>query len=414
MICSFCGTDNREGNRFCGVCGVRLERRRADRRVHNDAGYLKCEACGNVNEPSYKFCGMCGIRVDRRTADRRGTGVSVRSVNGSGGNVMVAPPETAAASVSSERTTPVGRGESAFEYPHQPSAAPVFRNSSVDRIERNEKSGIHGPSFLGLNDETEEDASYLMEDEQSSGSGLRKLVLLVILAAIVGLIFVQYRSSLHANPKAAPPPQPSPSVAPQGQNQPSTAPPAVPDQSQAQPANQSQPGGQNAAPAATDPASGGAPQDSAPASQASPDKSEALDRHMNPVNVAERTPDPPLPDTKQETAATKAFDAPVPAEQKPSPLLIRAQQFLHGQGVEQNCEQGLLYLRAAAQKNEPAAAVQMGALYASGRCVHQDRVMAYRWFNSAHELEPANQWIQRNMDLLWGQMSEQERRLAGY
>jgi TPR repeat protein len=135
---------------------------------------------------------------------------------------------------------------------------------------------------------------------------------------------------------------------------------------------------------------------------------------MNPTDVAERTPVPPLTDSKPESAASKTFDAPVPEEQKPSALLVRAQQFLHGQGVEQNCEQGLLYLRAAAQKNEPAAAVQMGALYASGRCVHQDRVMAYRWFNSAHELEPANQWIQRNMDLLWGQMSDQERRLAGY
>jgi hypothetical protein len=56
----------------------------------------------------------------------------------------------------------------------------------------------------------------------------------------------------------------------------------------------------------------------------------------------------------------------------------------------------------------------MAALYSSGLCVTQDRVMAYRWFNSAHELQPANVWIQRNMDQLWAQMSSQERRLAGY
>src|SRR6478609_6133394 len=37
-----------------------------------------------------------------------------------------------------------------------------------------------------------------------------------------------------------------------------------------------------------------------------------------------------------------------------------------------------------------------------------------RWFNSAHELQPANMWKQKNMDQLWGQMSSQERRLAGY
>lgn len=408
MICSFCGTDNREGNRFCGFCGVRLERRRAERRVHDESAYLKCDACGNVNEPGYKFCGMCGTRVDRRMADRRGTGASVRSVNGSAGNVMVAPLETA--SKAAEQPVSAARESASGVSRHSSAGAPVYRNEPVERlaVERSDRSGIHGPSFLGLSDETEEEGSYLMEDEQSSGSGLRKLVLLVILAAIVGLIFLQYRSSLHANPKAAPP---SPTVAPQGQGQPqpSTAPPAAPDQSQMKTGSESQPGAQNSSPASADPA-----QDPAPASQAPPDKSETLNPHVNPTTVAERTPDPPTTDNKQQSAASKAFDAPVPAEQKPSPLLVRAQQFLHGQGVEQNCEQGLLYLRAAAQKNEPAAAVQMGALYASGRCVHQDRVMAYRWFNSAHELEPANQWIQRNMDLIWGQMSDQERRLAGY
>jgi hypothetical protein len=410
MICSFCGTDNREGNRFCGFCGVRLERRRAERRVQNESAYLKCEACGNVNEPGYKFCGMCGTRVERRMADRRGLGASVRSMNGSSGNVMVAPPETSAVKVAGEQSTSAAR-ESGSDFSRHSSAAPIFRSEPVERVtaERSDRSGIHGPSFLGLNDEAEEDTSYLMEDEQSSGSGLRKLVLLVILAAIVGLIFVQYRSSLRATPKAAPSAQPTPSAAPQNQSQPSTAPSAVPDQSQVQPGSQSQPGAQNSSPATADPA-----QDSAPASQAPPDKSETMDSHMNPTNVAERTPDPPTTDNKAQAAASKTFDALVPEEQKPSPLLVRAQQFLHGQGVEQNCEQGLLYLRAAAQKNEPAAAVQMGALYASGRCVHQDRVMAYRWFNSAHELEPANQWIQRNMDQLWGQMSDQERRLAGY
>ncbi|HEV7675002.1 MAG TPA: hypothetical protein VGQ12_10765, partial [Candidatus Angelobacter sp.] len=83
-------------------------------------------------------------------------------------------------------------------------------------------------------------------------------------------------------------------------------------------------------------------------------------------------------------------------------------------GVAQNCEQGLLYLKAATDKSDPGADIQMAALYSSGICVKQDRVMAYRWFNSAHELQPANVWIQRNMDQIWAQMSSQERRLAGY
>jgi TPR repeat protein len=95
--------------------------------------------------------------------------------------------------------------------------------------------------------------------------------------------------------------------------------------------------------------------------------------------------------------------------------LQRAQDYLQGRGgVQQNCEQALSYLRVAAQANEPAAAVQMGALYATGRCVQRDPVMAYRWFNSAHELEPQNSEIQANIDQLWGRMTAQERRQAGH
>src|SRR5689334_988865 len=92
MICTFCGTENREGNKFCGICGVRLERRTADRRVHSDVAHLKCGSCGHGNEPGYKFCGMCGTRIDRRLAERRGTGVSVHAENAVVGSVLVAAP----------------------------------------------------------------------------------------------------------------------------------------------------------------------------------------------------------------------------------------------------------------------------------------------------------------------------------
>ena len=113
-------------------------------------------------------------------------------------------------------------------------------------------------------------------------------------------------------------------------------------------------------------------------------------------------------------AASKPTEEPRLPDYKPSAALVRAQQYIHGTGVPQNCEQGLIYLHAATDKNDPGAAIQMGALYSSGLCVKQDRVMAYRWFNSAHELQPANMWIQKNMDQLWAQMTSQERRLAGY
>jgi class 3 adenylate cyclase len=44
--CAKCGTDNREGRKFCAQCGVPLK--------------AVCPACGAENEPGEKFCGECG------------------------------------------------------------------------------------------------------------------------------------------------------------------------------------------------------------------------------------------------------------------------------------------------------------------------------------------------------------------
>lgn len=354
-------------------------------------------------------------------SERRGAPVSAQTRAEAAGNVLVAVPGVAAAEKPFGQQPGMASKRPPSDVLSQPRTTTLFRGDTSEnfRADRAERTGIQGPSFLGLSDEPEDDTSYLLEDDNSSRSGLRKLVLLVILAAIIGLIFVQYRSSIRANPKT----EPSHS-SPQGQNP--AGPATAATQQGTQSALSSAPAGPaaqpNAQPVAQDlgppaPTSGNDPAPNTAATADGPpaalDPASATEKSASdPPDVAEKHDSPAA--AEKAAAVEKALDAPVPAEQKPSTMLVRAQQFLHGRGVEQNCEQGLLYLRAAAQKNEPAAAVQMGALYASGHCVHQDRVMAYRWFNSAHELEPANQWILRNMDLLWGQMSEQERRLAGY
>src|SRR6476659_7476626 len=72
MQCTFCGTENRAECKFCGTCGVRMERRQMDRRARAPGVSLKCSGCGYLNEPGMKFCGMCGTRVERRVQDRRG------------------------------------------------------------------------------------------------------------------------------------------------------------------------------------------------------------------------------------------------------------------------------------------------------------------------------------------------------
>jgi len=46
MLCQACGTENREGRRFCRECGAALS--------------VACPSCGAANDPDDKFCGACG------------------------------------------------------------------------------------------------------------------------------------------------------------------------------------------------------------------------------------------------------------------------------------------------------------------------------------------------------------------
>jgi hypothetical protein len=429
------------------MCGVRLERRQAERRVRQSGVTVKCASCGHMNEAGHKFCGMCGTRVERRLQERRGA-VSPEVRAAAVANAQLPTPEGAGHAKPARTSVaepPVDlpvpgarRGEPAI-FRDESSGSAKARNSQVSHSRSNDSaqvidpvatdlqgahsrdvhsrdvhsqdvySQISGPSFLGLNSQPEgSGGEYLLEDEPSRG-GLRKLILLVILAAILGLIFVQWRSSIKANPKPAPAKaEPASSPAPQGANQ---SPPAGADQ----------PGKDAATPAKDVNAA-----EEGKSSTAAPDeaKSQADNSVGSVVPKANASPvasatasesktAPEADDPKANSDAKAAEDTHLP-DHKPSAALVRAQQYLQGRGVAQNCEQGLLYLRAATEKNDPGAAIQMAALYSSGHCVKQDRVMAYRWFNSAHELEPANTWIQRNMDQLWAQMTSQERRLAGY
>jgi predicted nucleic acid-binding Zn-ribbon protein len=407
MLCTFCGTENRPGYKFCGSCGVRLERRQMERRADKSGMSTKCENCGHVNEPGMKFCGMCGSRVERRMAERRGASDEARAA--AIANAQLPSPDAAgrktlrvAAPAAVEDAVPVAlprRGE--------PS---IFRDESSRKESVRSESGngghISGPSFLGLNAEpgSNGDVEYLLEDEPSGG-GLRKLILLLILAAIAGLVYVQWRSSFKANPKPGPAKvEPStPAPGPQGSN--ATQPPDV----------QSDPyagATKTAAHGAAAVADGAAATD-ANIPKAQPTALETEGSSPN-ATIDDTTDKKTPPDEVLPNADSKAPEEAKLPDYKPSAALVRAQQYIRGKGVQQNCEQGLLYLKAATDKSDPGAAIQMAALYSSGLCVKQDRVMAYRWFNSAHELQPANMWIQKNMDQLWAQMSSQERRLAGY
>jgi hypothetical protein len=377
-----------------------------------------------MNEPGMKFCGMCGTRIDRRMEERRGSGDASRAaaianaqlptpeIKGRATTQVAAPPDPSAeAPVALPR-----RGEPAIfrnePVRNEPQHNEPVRAESVSRETIRQESGnsgrISGPSFLGLNSQPDNNdgVEYLLEDEPT-GSGLRKLLLLVILAAILGLLFMQWRSSFKASPKPPAPAKSDPSTpanAPQGSNQSSD--PLAPAVTESP---------KTAASGANAIAAGAASELKAPKTEPTALETtspSALTNGSDEDASAGKLPaaGKALPDSDSKGAE----EARIP-DYKPSAALVRAQQYIRGTGgVAQNCEQGLLYLHAATDKSDPGAAIQMAALYSSGICVKQDRVMAYRWFNSAHELQPANVWIQRNMDQLWAQMSSQERRLAGY
>src|SRR5690242_18811654 len=213
MQCTFCGMENRSEYKFCGMCGVRLERRHAERRTMQSGVSTKCASCGHLNEPGLKFCGMCGSRIERRMQERRGSeGEQTR----------------AKATANAQLPTPEGSGRrkpdtvlASSSHPDIPPAGPRRDEPAIFRTGPNNGSNISGPSFLGLNSQPEGgDGEYLLEDEPT-GRGLRRFILLLIIMAIAGLIFVQWRSSFKASPKPPPPKvEPATPSSPQGSNQP--------------------------------------------------------------------------------------------------------------------------------------------------------------------------------------------------
>ena len=222
MLCTFCGTENRLDHKFCGMCGVRLERRQVERRVRPSGVSMKCTVCNHVNEPGLKFCGMCGTRVERRVLERRATADEPRAA--AIANAQLPTPDAGGSRAKAQvAELPKRADETAVSLPRRGEPA-IFRNEPAKEQKIPEKeSNISGPSFLGLNSQpTGGEVDYLLEDEPSGG-GLRKLILLVIIVAILGLVFVQWRSSLKANPKSVPAktePAGAPATTPQGNNQP--------------------------------------------------------------------------------------------------------------------------------------------------------------------------------------------------
>ncbi len=113
-----------------------------------------------------------------------------------------------------------------------------------------------------------------------------------------------------------------------------------------------------------------------------------------------------------DSAAEAAWLWKAMATGNPDAPIQLADMYVKGDGVPRSCEQALVLLKTAAAKENARARNRLASMYATGNCVQRNRVEAYRWLSSALAANPNSQWAQQNRDLIWRQMTPDERLLA--
>jgi len=352
---------------------------------------VRCVQCGQENNPQYRFCGLCGAPLG-------------------------APP------------------------------APVPNVAGRERV----RVPVSGPSFLGLGDERSRDLDYLLEDEPPRGHArlYLALLLLVVSAGLLawhwqrdgypwsGLVLKPTVSNAPVSSRPVPPPDSAAAAAPVVPVEP-TANPAPPEAQAATQAATSE----AVQPSAGEPAGGGIvanPSSAAkPGDQTSP-PSDLVDsgetaKAATPVSPQTSEPETAEP-ASQETRVAPAAPTPKPvnptsvsprsAPSRPSPavgpmadsfedrLVADGERYLYGRGVPEDCARAQRNLQIGARQSNPRAQTLLGAMYATGHCVNRDLPTAYRWFAKALHGDPGNSRVQRDLEVLWKQMTPEERQLA--
>lgn len=219
--------------------------------------------------------------------------------------------------------------------------------------------------------------------------------------------------------------QQQPQTAPQNQNQPAPTPPAnsrPTAEAGAALAPQQSATNQNAEPTTAAKAKGSlsaAGADSKPHSAEDTPK-QAADKSAPARNAAQQPAKPDVPGADEMAKAANASDSAAEAawlwkataKGNPTAPVRLADMYMKGEGVPRSCEQAVVLLKTAATKENAPARNRLASLYATGNCVARNRVQAYRWLSSALVADPTSQWAQQNRELIWQQMTPQERTLA--
>jgi hypothetical protein len=350
--------------------------------------YVRCTHCGYDNSPEYRFCGMCGA-------------------------ALAHPPIPAKPSVREVASVPKPSNGNVEAENHGPSA-----------------ENVHGPSFLGLSEDPKAEFHYLYEDEPPrSYAGL--IFVVILFAAIGGASYWQWKhhgfpfngfgSAGPSAPQSASPSEVAPAQSQEQQthiDRPMTGAgdvlPTQPDQNKPPDTNKGNEfpaqGGQ------MPPAEGTAAANSPPNDQ-QPARAEGTAE--KPAEEARATPPPRVttnPKKPSRTPAKPAVPAAAPPVPKSSPdaeLEVTGERYLYGTGgTPQNCVKAESSLRTAAMHGSAKAQAVLGTMYYTGHCVGRDLPTAYRWFARALRQDPQNSTLSSDLQVLWRQMSAQERQLA--
>lgn len=369
---------------------------------------IRCPKCGYSNEPGFRFCGMCGSTLNREPEEP-------------------APPR----SISSPRS-PEPRTASAPNFstsPPRPTSPHPRWTETEDRVvtrtdaaPKRDYSTVSGPSFLGLDPipSSEPTPQYLLEDDEPSGHGRLLIGLLLLLAVGGGLFWQWQREGYPWNPGpkktastiSSEVPEP-PSNAPLEATQPSSVPTTEEPKTEAAPPTEQK---TETPPPAT------ATKEDTPA-ESQPDKATSHNTD-NPAKAAAEDKPEPKPESKPvQQAATPSpakakrevrRPAPEPAD-LPDPseaLFADGQRYLYGSGVPEDCGRARTKLMAAANQSNPKAQSTVATMYATGHCLPRNLPSAYHWFALALHQDRDNMRLQRDLEMIWGQMTAEEKQIA--
>ena len=342
---------------------------------------VRCVQCGQENNPQYRFCGMCGA--------------------------------------------PIG--------PPPPAAAPNQPGRERARIP------VSGPSFLGLGDERSRDLDYLLEDEPPRGHG-RLYLALFLLVVSAGLLAWHWQrdgypwaglllrpTATKNAPVSPPPPVPPPDSAAAAAPVEPTANPAPPEAQPAAPRQQAMrdrlpPRFLSLAalprvhPLLQNPTTRHCPRMTHPILETLQSRrSLSLPRRASlRLRNGRRSNNRPSP-LRSVPSCPPSKPSPAlasPGDSFEDRLVADGEKYLYGRGVPEDCARAQRNLQIGAKQSNSKAQTLLGAMYATGHCVNRDLPTAYRWFAKALHGDPSNSRVQRDLEVLWKQMTPEERLLA--